>query len=172
MEQSSNDYLKEEYFKLQDQYEDYDRRALQIKGWIGGGTIAALALGLNTEAYQKGILFIISIVALCFWYLETKWKLFQYSLSDRIRIIEAHFRDDDQILVKFKNPKPLQIYHWWFKTYSNDEPIFTYEKKNRPRSFAKRYLSAGLQTFVHLPYSLIIIICIALSILNRTGYLK
>lgn len=171
MDSPNNDYLKEEYFKLQDQYEDYDRRALQIKGWIGGGAIAALALGIGIETFEKGILlFIISIVAICFWYLETKWKLFQYSLSDRIRIIEAYFRDDEEIL--FKNPKPLQIYNWWFKTYSKDEPIFPYERKFRPRSITKRYIEAGLQTFVHLPYSLIIIACIALYVLKRVGALN
>jgi hypothetical protein len=34
-------YLKDEYLLLQDQYEDFDRRTLTIKSWIGTGAFAA-----------------------------------------------------------------------------------------------------------------------------------
>ena len=36
----------------------------------------------------------VTVIALVFWYLEAKWKLFQHALADRIRVIEAYFRDD------------------------------------------------------------------------------
>lgn len=91
------------------------------------------------------------------------WKMFQYSIIDRIRIIEAHFRNDQEILIK--NPAPLQIYNWWFRSFSKDEPIYSYEK-HRPRSKLIRLWAAGKQTFVHLPYSLIILICIALYLVE------
>ncbi len=158
MENWQRDYLKEEYFKLQDQYEDYDKRALQIKGWIGAGSIAGIAIGLDPGKSANGLIWIlISILSGCFWYLEAKWKVFQYAISDRIRMIEAYFRDEESILVK--DLKPLQIYHWWFKSYSKDKPLYPYEESTRPRLKVSRLWSAGTQGFVMLPYSLIILMC-------------
>ena len=169
MENWKDTFLKEEYFKLQDQYEDYDRRALQIKGWIGAGALAGLALGLDSDTSANGMTWlVIASVSLCFWYLEAVWKLFQYSISDRIRVIEAHFRNDDDVIIK--NPDPLQIYNWWFRSYSRDEPIYPYEESFRPQTKVRRLLSAGMQPFVQLPYSLIIVICGLLFILQKASY--
>jgi len=154
----NDNYLKDEYFKLQDQYENYDARALQIKGWIAGGSIAGLALGISSDPdSMRLILLVVISISLCFWYLESKWKMFQYAMSDRIRVIEAHFRNDNEILIK--DPAPLQIYNWWFKSYVKDEPIYKHET-NRPQSKMARLWRAARQTFVHLPYSLIIALCV------------
>src|ERR1700761_1584350 len=104
-------YLKDEYLKLQDQYEDYDRRSLTIKGWISAAAVAGMALGLDHAKNPHGeIWLVIAVIAACIWYLEGRWKMFQYGLRDRIRMIEAFFRDDPDIL--FKNPPPFQIYYW------------------------------------------------------------
>lgn len=154
------EFLKDEYFKLQDQYEEYDRRALVIKGWISAGSITAIAIGLDPEKSGQGaIWWAIAGMALCFWYLETKWKMFQYALRDRIRLIEAYFRKDPDVLVKDLNP--LQIYSSWFKSYRDDEPIYAYEKEKniRPKKYFLRFFTAGFQAFVLLPYALIIAIC-------------
>ena len=79
MEDWKRDYLKEEYFKLQDQYEDYDRRALHIKGWIGAGAIAAIAIGLEPGKSEGGLIWVfISVLSACFWYLEANLS---YSLE-------------------------------------------------------------------------------------------
>lgn len=165
MADQSDGFLKDEYLKLQDQYEDYDRRALVIKGWIGAGALAGFALGTNADKHVTLLtLFAISLIALCFWYLEAKWKTFQYAIADRIRIIEAHFRRDPHVL--FKDPKPLQIYHWWFKSYSKDEPIYGYETAYRPAKKWQRFRSAAFQDFVHLPYSLIIVLCILIGVID------
>ena len=146
---STNDLLKEEYFKLQDQYEEYDSRALQIKGWIGAGSIAGLAIGLDRADAGDGFVWlIIASIAACFWYLETKWKLFQYALRGRIRQIEEHFREAGrQSDVSRREPVPLQIYESWFDNYDS--------------SF-RAIRTAALQGFVHLPYSLIIALCLYL----------
>nr|VFK13444.1 MAG: hypothetical protein BECKLFY1418C_GA0070996_100343 [Candidatus Kentron sp. LFY] len=56
METWQRDYLKEEYFKLQDQYEDYDRRALSIKGWIGAGATAGIAIGFDSEKSNSSMI--------------------------------------------------------------------------------------------------------------------
>lgn len=158
MSDSDNAFLKDEYLKLQDQYEDYDRRALQIKGWISAASITGFALGIGSgKNIDNRTLLLIAAFALCFWYLEATWKTFQYAIADRIRILEAHFRDDKEIL--FKNPKPFQIYSFWFKSYIQDEPIYAYERDHRPSKASKRFFESARQSFVHLPYSLIISIC-------------
>jgi hypothetical protein len=152
-------FLKDEYLKLQDQYEDFDRRSLTIKGWVSAGSIAAVALGLDPQKSGGGLIWLLIMsFALCFWYLEARWKLFQYALQDRIRIIEAHFRDEQEIIIK--NPEPFQIYSWWFKSYVNDKPIYVWESDFRPRNKRRRLKSAALQDFVMLPYSLIIFVAL------------
>jgi hypothetical protein len=146
---NNRDFLKDEYFKLQDQYEEYDSRALQIKGWIGAGSVAGLAIGLNPDNSDGGIVWIlISAISACFWYLEAKWKLFQYALRGRIKLIEAYFRSGNGQLKDSDNePAPLQIYESWFEYYDS--------------SLRSLFWAAG-QSFVHLPYSLIILICLVM----------
>lgn len=155
-------YLRDEYLFLQTQYEDYDKRSLTIKGWASSGATAALALAFNVS-YGPAILVpaIVAVIVAVIWYLEAYWKLFQYALSDRIRIIEAYFRSDPDVLVK--NPDPFQIYNWWFRTYAFDEPIFPYERDNhtRPKSHYIRLLHAAFLPFVCLPYLPIIILSLA-----------
>jgi uncharacterized membrane protein len=158
-------FLKEEYLFLQSQYENYDSRSLTIKGWVTGGAGAALGFALD-PSHKYGVLLLafIFILVLVIWYLEACWKLFQYALTDRIRLIEAYFRSDPDILIK--EPDPFQIYHWWFRSHSRDEPIYEYEKapgrKNRrPRTYAARLRAAALQRFVCLPYLPIAAVCFA-----------
>jgi len=153
-------FLKDEYLFLQAQYEDYDRRSLTIKGWVSTGAVAALALAFNSS-YQREAAVIPMMVAvlICIvWYLEAYWKCFQYALADRIRIIEAHFRKDQDVL--FKDPEPFQIYHWWFRSYAYDQPIFEYERKERPRSRSLRLRRAAFQRFVMLPYVPLLVFCV------------
>ena len=131
-------FLKDEYLKLQDGSEDFDRRSLTIKGWISAGAIAAIAIGLDPgKTGGESIWLVVMISAACFWYLEAKWKLFQYALSDRIRMIEAHFRGDQDILIK--ELYPFQIYNWWSKTHQYDMPIYPYEGDFRPKDYWKRF---------------------------------
>lgn len=163
----ANDYLKDEYFKLQDHYEDFDRRALQIKGWVGAASIASLAFGLDDKTSGNGLMWLlITAVAGCCWYLEAKWKLFQYATADRIRILEAHFRNEQELLPEFRNPKPLQMFHWWFLSYTGDNPIYPYETAFRPRAYRVRLWRAACQSFVHLPYSLIMAISLVCWIMS------
>jgi hypothetical protein len=159
-EEQRRGYLKEEYLFLQSQYEDYDRRSLVIKGWVAGGAIAALALAFNSS-YKLAILLPVmtAVIVASVWYLEAHWKLFQYALADRIRVIEAYFRSDADILIK--KPHPFQIYNWWYKSYSRDEPIYEYEKNSgkRPQSHFARLIAAASQKFVCIPYLPILVLC-------------
>ena len=154
-------FLKDEYLFLQNQYEDFDRRSLTIKGWLSTGAIAAIALSFNSsykDVYVVPIL--VASIAAVFWYLEAYWKLFQYALADRIRVIEAYFRSDTDVLVK--NPEPFQVYEWWFRSYSKNEPIYENEKPHRPKDHGTRLRKVLLARFVFLPYAVII----ALSVLS------
>lgn len=155
--------LKEEYFFLQQQYTAYDDKTLTIKGWISTGSIAGLALAFGKDIrYAYLIPCFIALICGVFWYLETYWKLFQYAFSDRIRIIEAYFRNDQMIL--FKDPDPLQVYYWWSKSYKMNEPIYEYEKtqKNwpRPATSTMRIFRVAILKFVCLPYLVIIMLCL------------
>jgi hypothetical protein len=164
---SRNTYLKDEYLFLQSQYEDYDKRSLTIKGWVSTGSAAALALAFNA-AYKAGVYIpiMLAVIVSVIWYLEAYWKLFQYALGDRIRIIEAYFRNDPDIM--FKDPEPFQIYNWWFKSYSKDLPIYPYEKEFRPKARSVRLRQAAMQKFVCLPYIPILILCVVtVAILAR-----
>jgi hypothetical protein len=157
-------FLKDEYLLLQNQYEDFDRRSLTIKGWVATGAVAALAISFSTN-YRLSVLLpiFVIVIALVFWYLEAKWKLFQYALADRIRIIEAYFRDDPNKPEAM--PAPFQIYHTWYKSYAKDEPIYDYERAYRPRSLSARLRDAALQPFVNALYVAIIILSVISFIL-------
>ena len=158
MELSDKDrqnFLKDEYILLQNQYEDFDRRSLTIKGWVASGAIAALAISFSTSYRLVGIVPVfVAVIATVFWYLEAKWKLFQYALADRIRVIEAYFRDDPQNPVE--SPAPFQVYHSWFETYVHDLPLYDYERAYRPSTKSKRLWRAAKQPFVAALYAVIV----------------
>jgi hypothetical protein len=152
-------FLKDEWVLLQNQYEDFDKRSLTIKGWVSTGAIAGLAIGFGAAVNHAYIIpIIVGAVTAAFWYLEVYWKMFQYALADRIRIIEAYFRNDPDILIK--DPSPFQLYNWWFRTHVQDEPIYPYERSFRPQRIYRRMRKVALQRFVCLPYALIIFISI------------
>jgi hypothetical protein len=150
-------FLKDEYAILQRLYEDFDQRSLTIKGWISFASVAAIALGLDTSKNPRGeIWLIVAIICCCIWYLEGRWKTFQYAFRNRIRTIEAFFRNDPDLLEK--SIVPFQIYEAWFDGY-NDRPIFTGEARRRGKPLSSRLATAMFQDFVFLPYLPIIGIC-------------
>jgi hypothetical protein len=152
-----NSFLKDEYLMLQNHYEDFDRRSLTIKGWVATGAIAALALSFNTSyAFAVTIPVFVATVSIIFWYLETKWKMFQHALSDRIRVIEAYFRADVNMPVR--QPAPFQTYNYWFRSYVADEPIYDYERAFRPKSMTRRFWSTAAHPFVNCLYVILILL--------------
>lgn len=164
-------FLRDEYLFVQAQYEDFDRRSITMKGWVASGSIVALSLSYKDSiSFSVFMALSVVIVSLMVWYLEATWKLFQYSLADRIRVLEANFRGDEDVLIK--NPDPFQVYNSWFRSYAYDEPVYEYEKTSRPgqparpRSSSMRLYQSARQRFVHLPYSIIILLSLA-SIVMR-----
>jgi hypothetical protein len=156
-EKEKRGFLRDEYLLLQSQYEDFDRRSLTIKGWAATGAIAGLALGFNgSTKFPSVVPIYVAIIAIVFWSIEASWKVFQYALNDRIRIIEAYFRGEQEILLKFKDPMPFQIYHSWFKAFNKDRPIYKYEETKRPRSKMIRFARAARHPSVCLLYLVIV----------------
>jgi hypothetical protein len=84
-----------------------------------------------------------------FWWHEANWKVFQYGFRDRIRIIEAYFRQEPD-RIDPSPPVPFQIYASWFRSFTRDEPILGWERaqKVRPRSLDARFWAAAWQPFV------------------------
>lgn len=166
-EKERRSYLRDEYLLLQNQYEDYDKRSLTIKGWVSTGAIASLALSFKKdEPLAMAIPIFVMIIAMVFWYLEAHWKLFQYALADRIRIIEAHFRGETEILTK--DPVPFQIYNSWSRSYAHDEPIYEWESTQgtRRKSKPSRLIAVAKADFVCLPYVVLILLAmIALGLI-------
>jgi hypothetical protein len=155
-------FLKDEYGILQRLYEDFDQRSLTIKGWISFASVAAIALGLDKSKSPGGeIWLIVAIVCGCIWYLEARWKTFQYAFRNRIRTIEAFFRNDPEITVR--SIAPFQIYESWFDGY-NDRPVFKREIGHRLKPLSARLAAAMFQDFVFLPYLPIIGICLYLYV--------
>ena len=92
------------------------------------------------------------IAAFLFWWIEAKWKTFQYSNSLRIRQIEGYFRGDKDKV----DMKPFQIYNSWFKSYAKGLDPHVDQVENRtPRQ--KTFSNAKL-SMVYTPYLYIVII--------------
>jgi hypothetical protein len=139
-------FLKDEYLLLQNQYEDSDRRSLTIKGWISAAAVAGVALGLDKSKNPDGeIWIIVAVIAACIWYLEGRWKTFQYANRGRIELIERYFRDSGEMATV--PPAPFQMYASWFETYVSESRL-------------RRRFGAMRQDFVFLPYLPIIAICV------------
>jgi hypothetical protein len=161
MERTHDEYLRDEYLLLQNLYESYDQRSLTIKSWVIGGTIAGLSIGAGITAAspRPAIWVVVGTLSLFVWYLEGRWKMFQHALRARIRVIEAYFRKESDILPEYKNPIPFQTYHWWFMAERHDMPIYPYEKAKERKSFAWRVCLSMFQDPVWVPYLPIIVIC-------------
>lgn len=88
--ENKNEFLKEEYFHLQNLVEKFDDKALTIKSW----SITISLVGISTGFVEKNsALFLISAgSAVLFWLLEGLWKNYQVAYYKRINEIEEHFK--------------------------------------------------------------------------------
>lgn len=158
-----NTFLKDEYLKLQDIYEDFDRRFLTIKGWSATICIGAIAIGLEKGTWSLWLFS--ALVALLFWWIEAMWKTFQYSNSLRIRLIEGYFRGD----ADKQGIVPFQIYNSWFQAFAYDEkPHLEIENLDRKLPRQKTFENAKL-SLVYTPYLYIILVDLVL-LLFKFGF--
>ncbi len=109
-------FLKDEYLLLQGFYEDFDRRALLIKGWSVTVAVAGLALGF--EKGNPAIWAMAGVVAVMFWVIDGLWRTYQYANRKRIEEIEAHFRSGSE-----NGIVPLQIFERWWSGYKEQSLV-------------------------------------------------
>lgn len=129
--------LKDEYLFLQEAYEDFDRRALQIKSW--SITIYAASIGFALERGLPEMWVLLLISSSLFWYIEATWKSFQYAHQKRMYVIEDYFsgeREESTIEL-------LAITSSWMKRYAQNKRII-------PRG--------SFQSFVMFPHVVAVII--------------
>jgi hypothetical protein len=88
--QTDNDFLRQEYFHLQNSVEDFDKRSLTIKSWSVTSSLAAIGFALKEE--RPVLLLVGSASALLFWVIEAIWKSYQQAHYPRIRAIEDFMR--------------------------------------------------------------------------------
>ena len=81
------EFLRAEYFQLQQTVEKFDEKALTIKAWSVTFSMAGFA-----TAFIEGVpalLLLSSFASLLFWLIEGHWKVFQQAYYPRILEIEA-----------------------------------------------------------------------------------
>lgn len=84
------EFLRQEYFQLQQTVEDFDKRNLTIKTWSVTVSMAAVGAAITQKA--PILLVLASGSALLFWIIEALWKSFQLAYYHRIRTIESYMR--------------------------------------------------------------------------------
>ena len=87
------EFVRSEYFHLQKTVEDFDQRALGIKGWSVTVSMAGLVAAFTEK--EPLILLLAAASAIMFWIIEAYWKRFQLAYFFRIRQIEAYMKGDD-----------------------------------------------------------------------------
>lgn len=142
-------YLKDEYFKLQEFYEDYDKRLLGIKGW--SVTVGVVALGAGFQNKMPNLWLFASIASILFFILELYWKTFQHCYYPRIKKLETAFRDDN-----FKDIQPLQIHFSW-------QEALAIHKKNRSVIFRV--------TSIYFPHLLSFLAGIVLFFVHKLNFI-
>ncbi|MCE6073837.1 hypothetical protein [Agrobacterium vitis] len=98
--------LEEEYKFLVNRWDDYDRRALTIKGWVSAGAlIGVINIKPDTSHYIiiTGLAIVISA-----WFNEAIWKSWQHANQHRIHLLERYFRGEDT-----PDLKPFQVHKSW-----------------------------------------------------------
>lgn len=84
------DFLRQEYFQLQQAVEDFDQRSLTMKGWSVTASMAAIGTAFTQTA--PTLFLLASVSAFLFWVIEALWKSFQQAYYPRIRKIEDFMR--------------------------------------------------------------------------------
>jgi hypothetical protein len=84
------EFLRREYFHLQDTVEKFDDKALTIKAW--SVTFSMAGVGAAFAQHAPVLLLLSALASVLFWLIEGLWKVFQQSYYPRIREIEEDVR--------------------------------------------------------------------------------
>jgi hypothetical protein len=80
------DFLRQEYFRLQEVIERFDEKAITIKAW--SVTVSMAGVGAAFLKNSPALLLLSGIASLLFWLIEAWWKVFQQAFYPRIYEIE------------------------------------------------------------------------------------
>ena len=106
------EFLSDEYFEIMKIISNYDNILMIIKGW--SITVGIALIGYSLKYNKRSILFVCAFCALCFAFVDAKFKEYQTNYYDRMIIIEDCIRDK-------KDPdhdqecKPLYVHQSWVK---------------------------------------------------------
>lgn len=129
--------LKDEYLFLEQDYEDIDKKCLNIKGW--NVTLVAVLIVAGFEF--SGILFVVGAFAsFVFWYIEAYYRGLTFFIKIRIKMIETAFRTNGDLSLT-----PFQLYSTWEKKF--------YECGSQTTNYF-------FKSHVFLPHLFITIICL------------
>lgn len=139
--------LADEYMHLQQTIEAFDAKALHIKEWGTGISVAVVAFALKQRS--RWIACLAGINALCFWMIEATWKLFQWAYMGRIWTIETYFRNLDMA----EELAPLQITRYWLSQWRGGDLLDELSwKRDKLWVFVEKLCDVN----VALPYVMII----------------
>jgi hypothetical protein len=85
--QADEEFLRQEYFRLQETVEKFDEKALTIKAW--SVTLSMAGIGAAFLHKLPVLLFLSGLASLLFWLIEASWKTFQQAYYPRIKEIES-----------------------------------------------------------------------------------
>lgn len=139
--------LQTEYFHLQKTIEDFDSKAMTIKGWSVTFGLSVLVGAFASHAAP--VLLIAAASSLLFWFLETMWKVFQLGYYERAGQIESHFRGEVELTV------PNQIGTAWMEKWNNT-----------PWSEVARM---ALWPHIALPHAVVVVMGAALFCITKLG---
>ena len=84
------EFLREEYFHLQNTIESFDEKALTIKAW--SVTLSMAGIGVAFTAKVPLLLLLSAGASLLFWLVEGSWKTFQQANYYRLKKIEDYMQ--------------------------------------------------------------------------------
>src|SRR5271156_1075181 len=81
------DFLRQEYFRVQEAIDKFDEKAISIKAW--SVTVGMAGIGTAFLKHTPGLLILSGIASLLFWLIEAWWKAFQQAFYPRMYEIES-----------------------------------------------------------------------------------
>ena len=137
------DFLRQEYFQLQQTVETFDQKALTIKAWSVTFSMAGVATAFAN--HDAALLLLSAIASLLFWLIEGHWKLFQQAYYPRIKEIEALMAGKP-----VDNPSSPWIARSWSEAWRSYQLVFVLKWPH-----------------VFLPHAIVVVGCVVLWVLNR-----
>jgi hypothetical protein len=81
------EFLRQEYFRIQEAVENFDEKAITIKAW--SVTVSMAGIGTAFLKHAPVLLALSGVASLLFWVIEAWWKAFQQAFYPRMYEIES-----------------------------------------------------------------------------------